>query len=204
MLDGFLELLTLCICQENDTIARIGSTCLQQLILENVEKLQPSHWDSIVRAYTNLFEVTTAYSLFSVEILKPLGQIESSEIGDPGESTHLDVINSKVEGKEAEGDPSAITSIDEQALENATRSTNISHGEASARKKEFKQIIVKCVLQLLLIENVSELLARDEVYLRMPSENLLELMESLRKSYQFANKFNNDRELRINLWKIGI
>jgi brefeldin A-inhibited guanine nucleotide-exchange protein len=40
MLDRFLELLTLCICQENDTIARIGSNCLQQLILQNVTKFK--------------------------------------------------------------------------------------------------------------------------------------------------------------------
>ncbi|KAI9805094.1 MAG: hypothetical protein M1825_000928 [Sarcosagium campestre] len=65
MLDRFLDLLTLCICQENDTIARIGSNCLQQLILQNVAKFEAQHWSKIVGAFVELFERTTAYQLFS-------------------------------------------------------------------------------------------------------------------------------------------
>jgi brefeldin A-inhibited guanine nucleotide-exchange protein len=65
MLDRFLELLALCICQENDTIARIGSNCLQQLILQNVTKFNAEHWSKIVGAFCELFERTTAYQLFS-------------------------------------------------------------------------------------------------------------------------------------------
>ena len=65
MLDRFLDLLALCICQENDTIARIGSNCLQQLILQNVAKFQPEHWSKIVGAFIELFERTTATQLFS-------------------------------------------------------------------------------------------------------------------------------------------
>ena len=65
MLDRFLDLLALCICQENDTIARIGSNCLQQLILQNVTKFEPRHWSKIVGAFVELFDRTTAHQLFS-------------------------------------------------------------------------------------------------------------------------------------------
>ncbi|KAF2122273.1 hypothetical protein BDV96DRAFT_482874 [Lophiotrema nucula] len=65
MLDRFLELLALCICQENDTLARIGSNCLQQLILQNVQKFQPYHWSQIVKAFVELFQRTEATALFS-------------------------------------------------------------------------------------------------------------------------------------------
>ena len=65
MLDRFLDLLSLSICQENDTIARIGSNCLQQLILQNVNKFRPEHWAKIVGAFVELFNRTTAYELFS-------------------------------------------------------------------------------------------------------------------------------------------
>lgn len=65
MLDRFLDLLALCICQENDTIARIGSNCLQQLILQNVAKFQPEHWTKIVGIFVELFDRTTAYQLFT-------------------------------------------------------------------------------------------------------------------------------------------
>lgn len=65
MLDRFLDLLALCICQENDTIARIGSNCLQQLILQNVAKFQPEHWTKIVGIFVELFDRTTAHQLFT-------------------------------------------------------------------------------------------------------------------------------------------
>ncbi|KAH9870935.1 hypothetical protein J1614_006507 [Plenodomus biglobosus] len=65
MLDRFLDLLALCICQENDTLARIGSNCLQQLILQNVQKFQPGHWSQIVKAFVELFQRTEASALFS-------------------------------------------------------------------------------------------------------------------------------------------
>jgi len=65
MLDRFLDLLALCICQENDTLARIGSNCLQQLILQNFHKFRPEHWSQIVKAFVELFQRTEASALFS-------------------------------------------------------------------------------------------------------------------------------------------
>lgn len=65
MLDRFLNLLALCICQENDTLARIGSNCLQQLILQNVQRFTPEHWHQIVSAFVDLFTKTEATALFS-------------------------------------------------------------------------------------------------------------------------------------------
>jgi len=71
MLDRFLKLLALCICQENDTISRIGSNCLQQLILKNVTKFTSDHWAQIVAAFCELFERTTAKELFFATTLSP-------------------------------------------------------------------------------------------------------------------------------------
>jgi hypothetical protein len=71
------------------------------------------------------------------------------------------------------------------------------------RRRIFKQIIVKCVLQLLLIETTNDLLRNDEVYRTIPPEHLLRLMGVLDHSYQFARMFNEDKELRTGLWKVG-
>jgi brefeldin A-inhibited guanine nucleotide-exchange protein len=71
------------------------------------------------------------------------------------------------------------------------------------RRRIFKQIIVKCVLQLLLIETTNELLQNSEVYDTIPPEHLLRLMGELDHSYQFARSFNEDKELRTGLWKVG-
>src|SRR5438045_8973791 len=79
MLDRFLDLLALCICQENDTIARIGSNCLQQLILQNVTKFKAEHWSKIVGAFVELFERTTAYQLFSAATTPSTPSLSRSE-----------------------------------------------------------------------------------------------------------------------------
>lgn len=49
---------------ENDTLARIGTSCFQQLLENNVKKLSPSKWERIVTAFVQLFQTTTAYQLF--------------------------------------------------------------------------------------------------------------------------------------------
>jgi len=38
----------------------------------------------------------------------------------------------------------------------------------------------------------------------MPPEQLLRLMGVLDHSYQFARMFNDDKELRTGLWKVGM
>jgi brefeldin A-inhibited guanine nucleotide-exchange protein len=58
-------------------------------------------------------------------------------------------------------------------------------------------------LQLLLIETTNDLLRNDEVYRTIPPEHLLRLMGVLDHSYQFARMFNEDKELRTGLWKVG-
>jgi brefeldin A-inhibited guanine nucleotide-exchange protein len=73
----------------------------------------------------------------------------------------------------------------------------------AARRRFFNKIITKCVLQLLMIETVSELFSNDAVYSEIPSNELLRLMGLLKKSFTFARRFNGDKELRMRLWREG-
>ena len=83
MLDRFLDLLALCICQENDTLARIGSNCLQTLILSNVNKFTPNHWHQIVNSFVDLFNRTEATALFSAAAAGYGGPSSSAANGRP-------------------------------------------------------------------------------------------------------------------------
>jgi brefeldin A-inhibited guanine nucleotide-exchange protein len=71
------------------------------------------------------------------------------------------------------------------------------------RSRIFKDIIMKCVIQLLLIETTNDLLQNKDVYRTIPPDQLLKLMSVLDHSYQFARSFNADKELRTGLWKVG-
>lgn len=230
MLDRFLELLALCICQENDTIARIGSNCLQQLILQNVRKFTVEHWSKIVGAFCELFERTTAYQLFSATTinntasLAPVANgVDFGEPLSPGlEATDDDSKSLKINGVETNGhsdddrpSTAASTAAEEdpqrtpttaKPLEEFKPSSNLQMPPpqiSAARRRFFNRIISRCVLQLLMIETVNELFSNDNVYAQIPSNELLRLMAVLKKSFLFAQRFNNDKELRMRLWREG-
>jgi brefeldin A-inhibited guanine nucleotide-exchange protein len=233
MLDRFLELLTLCICQENDTIARIGSNCLQQLILQNVSKFAQGHWTKIVGAFVELFSRTTAYELFTAAASMSSKAQDAQKSN--GESTKENTSMAAAETLSSE-DNASTTSIsgvnanqlaaadnedvgDVLAAPQAPLQTTTSHeledyrpqadvqqqpmAVTLARRRFFNRIITNCVLQLLMIETVHELFSNDNVYAEIPSHELLRLMSLLKKSYQFAKKFNEDKELRMQLWHQG-
>jgi len=199
MLDLLLDLLVSCICQENDTLAKIGSSCLQQLVLENVQSLESQHWKKISKTFVQLFETTTAYVLFNPEAIdnspeNAVNALKINGIGSPDVEVIDHVATDKLSMEESSKE------LENFRLQQEMQPSSVT----AARRREFKQIIVKCVLQLLMIETVSELLASDDVYEAMPSQELLVLMQVLRKSYRFARKFNNNKELRMQLLRIGI
>ncbi|KAI1134746.1 Sec7-domain-containing protein [Hypoxylon sp. FL0543] len=229
MLDRFLELLALCICQENDTIARIGSNCLQQLILQNVTKFTDAHWAQIVGAFCELFERTTAYQLFQAATINAPAALSPPPNGlgfevplTPTSEAHADEKSLKINGT----DKGNISSAAEFATgatpqtpgAEATNSASSSRLEdykpasslqqqpvvvTAARRRFFNRIISRCVLQLLMIETVNELFSNDTVYAQIPSTELLRLMALLKKSFIFARKFNEDKDLRMRLWREG-
>ncbi|KAJ5577453.1 uncharacterized protein N7459_006417 [Penicillium hispanicum] len=220
MLGRFLELLTLCICQENDTIARIGSNCLQQLILQNVSKFREEHWTKIVAAFVDLFSKTTAYELFTAAAsMSRLTDTTTSVNGDDTQSPEAasapptaelpDTLQTNGSQSTAslpdDRDPPAQSEARAE-LEDYRPQTDPQQQPAAvtvARRRFFNRIITNCVLQLLMIETVHELFSNDAVYAQIPSHELLRLMGLLKKSYQFAKKFNEDKELRMQLWRQG-
>lgn len=253
MLDRFLDLLALCICQENDTLARIGSNCLQQLILQNVKKFTPEHWEKIVGAFVDLFARTEARELFSAATSASSYRRDSESVnGAVPETPRAPVAMTADDAMSISSAPNAlringlpeehtaeVSSINGDGLPEGIRSETsnslaLSDPEAerspspaprkqsdledfasmpgkqqapivvtAARRRYFNQIITKCVLQLLMIETVSELFGNQDVYEAIPSHLLLRLMVLLKKSYHFAKRFNEDRELRTKLFREG-
>jgi len=234
MLDRFLDLLALCICQENDTLARIGSNCLQTLILQNVNKFNEDHWIKIVSAFVDLFTRTEATALFSA-VTNPHGTNGTSRPGLSRKDTSETLNDSKDDPPQTptrSGGPASLRSISGYsngdkigstgtemlsptttepptpgALEDYRPQDNPLQQApivvTAARRRFFNQIITKCVLQLLLIETVNELFSNDNVYAQIPSMELLRLMALLKKSYQFAKRFNDDLDLRNRLFQEG-
>lgn len=243
MLDRFLDLLALCICQENDTIARIGSNCLQQLILQNVTKFQPEHWSKIVGSFVELFDRTTAHQLFSAATsssessyisedegtrkVTPSDAPSISDLPISGTTSEETAPNPRKESLKMDtsattGNPNNETDRSDTMRRNPSSPSmqpSASNAEledyrpqsglqqpvevTAARRRFFNKIITRCVLQLLMIETVNELFSNDAVYAQIPSFELLRLMALLKGSYSFAKKFNDNKDLRMRLWREG-
>lgn len=65
-------------------------------------------------------------------------------------------------------------------------------------------IVVKCVLQLLMIEAVLEITNKSNFYDSIPQLELVKIADLLLTSYKFAKTFNDDYDLRVRLWNAGV
>jgi brefeldin A-inhibited guanine nucleotide-exchange protein len=64
LIDELLELLGVFITQENEILSKIGSTCLQEFLEMNTDKLSDKVCEKVCRSILILFDATTPYSLF--------------------------------------------------------------------------------------------------------------------------------------------
>ncbi|KAK4508835.1 uncharacterized protein ATC70_013458 [Mucor velutinosus] len=172
MMRHVLGLFSMCITQDNDTLAHIGCECLDQYIEANVEKFDNSCWDLVTETFIALFENTTANGLFDdtadlVEKVKSLNDQQQQSPSQQQDDSSLDIEVSE------------------------------------ERQRNFQQVIIKCVLQLMLIQTVNDLLAKDNVYSAYPAMHLMTLMGCLGRSFHFAKKFNVDNDLRMALFRFG-
>jgi brefeldin A-inhibited guanine nucleotide-exchange protein len=63
-LDRLLDLIMLCVVQENDTLSRLGAKCIQEFVERNVEYFSSEVWDKICARIVDLFEVTMPKELW--------------------------------------------------------------------------------------------------------------------------------------------
>ncbi|SCV04177.1 LANO_0G08636g1_1 [Lachancea nothofagi CBS 11611] len=196
MLDGFLGLLVSCICQENDTIARIGRSCLQHLIVQNVSKFNDVHWSQITAAFGRLFELTTASELFDMD---PLHQgRRPSETKDHSERSIS--VDEEVARAHQEEDGEDVGNADTDVEKPSKRLVNTKSSDNLQRTISTKNaIVVKCVLQLLMIESLSELFEDDGFSNNIPYKDAVKITNMLEKTYEFARDFNDDFGLRSRL-----
>lgn len=178
---------------ENDTISRIGTSCLQQLLENNAQKLSNAQWDTVVMTFLRLFKGTTPHQLFD-ESLRAEGEVVPVA-GDHGTLfTWIDLVYNSSH---------LLDHRDNEQSGPLSPLANEAPITGRDRSRIFKDIIMKCVIQLLLIETTNDLLQNKDVYRTIPPDQLLKLMSVLDHSYQFARSFNADKELRTGLWKVG-
>ena len=188
---------------ENDTLARIGTSCLQQLLQNNASKLSPQLWQRVITTFVWLFKTTTPYQLLDERLRTEVD--ETSETPASAESGSHPIDNIQAHSADEDQIEQQKGTLLPAPLSPAMTGSHDSANMANpiVRKRIFALIITKCVLQLLLIETTHELLQSADVYENIPPEHLLRLMAVLDDSYQFARGFNANKEVRNGLWKVG-
>ncbi len=134
---------------ENDTLARIGTSCLQQLLESNVKKLSPARWERVATTFVKLFRTTTPHQLFD-ESLRVEIDGNGADLQDAAGLFYLrrslkqiiDCVSSDSNDGAMITDHWSPTSASPKDLDRPARNES---------RRFFCQIIVKGVLQLLLI-----------------------------------------------------
>lgn len=89
LLPELMGLLSNCICQDHDTVAKTGMTCLEDFILKNALRLSEDQWKLVVDTFALLFANTTPRDL----LVDPTTNGKHGLIGNGGEDPETTQAN---------------------------------------------------------------------------------------------------------------
>ncbi|XP_020392397.2 brefeldin A-inhibited guanine nucleotide-exchange protein 1-like [Rhincodon typus] len=242
LLDDIFAQLYWCVQQDNEQLARSGTNCLENVVILNGEKFLPETWDKTCNCMLDIFKTTIPHALLSWRPSQ--AESDSSLHADAGEK-QLDAISQKSVDILSKGD-------DQQSVTSAERNpsdwqqsqfsliSNSSDDAAKAKtpsklseQKLFAALLIKCVVQLELIQTIDNIVffpatskkedaenlaaaQRDAIntdvhvekqdqgmYRYLTSKQLFKLLDCLLESHRFAKSFNSNNEQRTALWKAG-
>ena len=205
---------------DNETLARIGSTCLQQFIENNVSKIDENFWEKICRMFIDLFEDTTPYALFfdyrPQAPQPPPGVVAPPEYDLTTQTNRTQSIKSpsliSIDPVDSAFSPNSLKVTSPVEIESPLQVSIENYvpditGRPRPERKDFPAIISKCVLHLLVIQTLQEVLDsgidKKAVYNALSSKHLFVLLDCLEKSYRFSKAFNEEMELRMALYRMG-
>uniref|UniRef100_A0A673C1X4 SEC7 domain-containing protein n=1 Tax=Sphaeramia orbicularis TaxID=375764 RepID=A0A673C1X4_9TELE len=202
-----------CVRQDNEQLARSGTNCLENLVILNGEKFSPEVWNVTCSCMLEIFQTTSPHALLT---WRPAGQEE--EVAD---GKHFD----------ADFDSQSQSSYDRALSERGhsqMSSDDTWKGKSNANQKLFAGLLIKCVVQLELIQTIdnivfypatskkedAENMAAAQVdhnnshnqqgmYRYLTSAHLFKLLDCLLESHTFAKDFNSNNEQRTALWRAG-
>uniref|UniRef100_A0A8C7MS16 ARF guanine nucleotide exchange factor 2 n=1 Tax=Oncorhynchus kisutch TaxID=8019 RepID=A0A8C7MS16_ONCKI len=192
-----------CVRQDNEQLARSGTNCLENLVILNGEKFSPEVWNVTCSCMLDIFQTTSPHALLT---WRPAGQEEEA-----GDGKHMVVSR-------------GFLSVFLMLL------CSVSVAGVSDQKL-FAGLLIKCVVQLELIQTIDNIVfypatskkedaenmaaaqeAAEEwdpgqgeqgMYRHLSSQHLFKLLDCLLESHTFARDFNSNNEQRTALWRAG-
>uniref|UniRef100_G3NEM5 ARF guanine nucleotide exchange factor 1 n=1 Tax=Gasterosteus aculeatus aculeatus TaxID=481459 RepID=G3NEM5_GASAC len=154
LLDDILAQLYWCVQQDNEQLARSGTNCLENVVILNGEKFSLETWDKTCNCMLDIFKTTIPHALLT---WRPAGA-EGEHLTAPGLSDKpLDSISQKsVDIQTRHDDQHSISSGDRAAADNRRQSQYSSASEAQGQRL-FTALLIKCVVQLELIQTIDNI-----------------------------------------------
>ncbi|KAJ3064891.1 guanine nucleotide exchange protein for ADP-robosylation factor [Podochytrium sp. JEL0797] len=173
--EGLFEILVACMTQENETLARIGSTCLHQFIETNVDRFDTRTRDRVCNTFVNLFAITTPTLLF-FDYRAQVPEAPSGVMAPP-EGDEADALESKHDTDHHDRDVgsesmaqhmTSVTSLTGRAGSPTNELVFVDHavqleGRPRPEPQDFQGIILKCVLHLLVVQTLHDTLTTSAV-----------------------------------------
>ncbi|TRY62281.1 hypothetical protein DNTS_025835 [Danionella cerebrum] len=229
LLDDILSQLYWCVQQDNEQLARSGTNCLENVVILNGEKFNPETWDKTCNCMLDIFKTTIPHMLLT---WRPAGP-EGDHVTPLDSDKQLDSISQKsVDIQTRSEDQQSMNSMD-KALVESRRQSHFSVATEAQEQRLFAALLIKCVVQLELIQTIDNIVffpatskkedaenfaaaQRDALdadvhvdtqdqgmYQYLTSEQLFKLLDCLLESHRFSKAFNSNNEQRTALWKAG-
>uniref|UniRef100_A0A7N6ATH3 SEC7 domain-containing protein n=1 Tax=Anabas testudineus TaxID=64144 RepID=A0A7N6ATH3_ANATE len=202
-----------CVRQDNEQLARSGTNCLENLVILNGEKFSPEVWNITCSCMLEIFQNTSPHILLT---WRPAGQDEETADGK-----HFTIILYNCSSAAASRLVLPLLIVSTHVFFCATGVSD---------QKLFAGLLIKCVVQLELIQTIDnivffpatskkedaenmaaaqseanggELCPDQGMYKYMTSAHLFKLLDCLLESHNFAKDFNSNNEQRTALWRAG-
>uniref|UniRef100_A0A8C7IM86 ARF guanine nucleotide exchange factor 2 n=1 Tax=Oncorhynchus kisutch TaxID=8019 RepID=A0A8C7IM86_ONCKI len=207
-----------CVRQDNEQLARSGTNCLENLVILNGEKFSPEVWNVTCSFLLDLtFEnkylaVCSCHELFSLTNI-----LQDVDFDTQSQSSYDRALSER-------GGQSQMSTASDETWKGKP------HARVSDQKL-FAGLLIKCVVQLELIQTIDNIVfypatskkedaenmaaaqeAAEEwdpgqgeqgMYRHLSSQHLFKLLDCLLESHTFARDFNSNNEQRTALWRAG-
>ncbi|KAG7235225.1 hypothetical protein INR49_030628 [Caranx melampygus] len=162
-----------CVRQDNEQLARSGTNCLENLVILNGEKFSPEVWNITCSCMLEIFQNTSPHTLLT---WRPAGQDEETADGKHFRSDTVNVGDVFIQ--DADFDTQSQSSYDRALSERGhsqMSSDDTWKGKSNARvsdQKLFAGLLIKCVVQLELIQTIDNIVFYPATSKKEDAENM--------------------------------
>ncbi|XP_060556468.1 brefeldin A-inhibited guanine nucleotide-exchange protein 1-like isoform X2 [Ruditapes philippinarum] len=187
LLDELYQQLIWCVQQDNEQLARSGTNCLENLVISNGTKFTKEAWDSTCVCMLDIFKKTIPHNLL---IWRP----------DDGHENSVEEMNGGLEGMNldqthdtrsrlyrADSNHSVSSSISADS-----RDHKIPRTKVFTDQKLFQCLLIKCVVQLELIQTIDNIVFFPTTSRKEDAENLAAAQSEVEVTVDLDHSHNHE------------